>query len=116
MGSPAAAPFHLRKTMITQNRGIIASHQLQWRTSKSGRTLHLNGKGPALARLVPDSPTGLWRVRCDGQLSDIVNLSRASDAAISLALASLKSSQETPLESVTHALFRSEMAGDDSHP
>jgi len=84
--------------MSKHYRGIIASHQLQWRQSKSSRSLHLNGAGPALARLVPDTVTGLWRVSCDGQLSDIVNLSRATDAAISLALASLKSSQETPLE------------------
>ena len=98
--------------MSKHPRGIVASHQLQWRNSKSGRTLHLNGTGPALARLVPDTATGLWRVSCDGQLSDIVNLTRASDAAISLALASLKSSQETPLE--RHPCVISvEMAGDD---
>ena len=99
--------------MSKHHRGIVASHQLQWRNSTSGRTLHLNGAGPALARLVPDTATGLWRVSCDGQLSDIVNLTRASDAAISLALASLKSSQETPLE--RHPCVISvEMAGDDS--
>jgi hypothetical protein len=88
-----------------------SGYRLQWRNSVSGRTLHLNGAGPALARLVPDTATGLWRVSCDGQLSDIVNLSRASDAAISLALASLKHRSETPQESHP-CVISAEMAGD----
>jgi hypothetical protein len=74
-------------------RRVMSGENLEWRTGKTGRTLHLNGKGPALCRMVPD-PTGLWRVEQDGRLSDIVNISRASDAAISLALAKLNRPEE----------------------
>ena len=79
-------------------RGIVSSAQLEWRKTKSGRSLHLRGTGPALCRLVPAAPTGLWRIEHNGRLSDIVNLSRASDAAISVALHWLNRGQETPLE------------------
>ena len=38
----------------------------------------------------PDSKwLGMWRVRCGGSISDMVNLSRAKDAAISIALSDL---------------------------
>ena len=79
-------------------RRIVGSDRLQWRKSKSGRSLHLNGTGPALCRLVPDEPTGLWRIEHDGRLSDIVNISRASDAALSLALASQNHTEDTPTQ------------------
>ena len=71
--------------------------RLEWRTAERQRTLHFNGKGPSLCRLVPD-PTGLWRVECDGRLSDIVNISRASDAALSLALGKLNRMEERAAE------------------
>ena len=77
---------------------ITAADQLDWRWTKDGRSLHLGGKGPALARIVPDQATGLWRISHGGNLSDIVNLSRATDAAISLALASINRQQETPAQ------------------
>jgi hypothetical protein len=37
---------------------------------------------------------GMWRVRFGGQLSDMANLSRAKDAAISLVLSELNKSTE----------------------
>ena len=95
-----------RSVNVDRHRGIVSSAQLEWRKSKSGRALHLNGSGPALCRLVPDAPTGLWRVEHDGRLSDIVNISRASDAAISLALHWLNRSQETPSEAPPMRLNR----------
>jgi hypothetical protein len=50
---------------------------------KSGRRL--------VATMEPDSKwPGMWRVRCGGSISDMVNLSRAKDAAISVALSDLK--------------------------
>jgi len=46
---------------------------------KSGRRV--------VATIEPDSKwPGIWRVRCGGVISDMVNLSRAKDAAIAIAL------------------------------
>jgi hypothetical protein len=50
--------------------------------------------GTELARVVPDERhPGMWRVRSpDGRLSDMVNLTRAKDAAATMALAVLNQS------------------------
>ena len=46
--------------------------------------------GRLLATVEPDAKwPGMWRVLHDGRLSDMVNLPRAKDAAVALALASL---------------------------
>jgi hypothetical protein len=57
-----------------------------------GGELQLN-RGRVLATVVPDEIwPGMWRARLpDGHLADMVNLSRAKDAAVSLALAALNS-------------------------
>ena len=81
---------------------ITAADQLDWRSS-NWPILHLGGKGPALARIVPDHSTGLWRISHDGKLSDIVNASRATDAAISLAC--LAKSTAGKVGGPAHALF-----------
>ena len=52
------------------------------------KTLRLGRR--VVATIEPDSKwPGMWRVRCGGSLSDMVNLSRAKDAAISIALSDL---------------------------
>jgi hypothetical protein len=78
---------------------ITSARDLAWRKS----ALHLRERGPALVTVVPDDVyPGMWRVRRpDGTLSDLVNLARAKDAAVSLALGILdrkKHSEETPSE------------------
>jgi hypothetical protein len=52
-------------------------------------SLHLNGK--ALATVVPDEKhSGMWRIKWpDGSTSDMVNLARAKDAALTLCAAKL---------------------------
>ena len=58
---------------------------LKW----DGNQLRLfSSRGRVLASIEPDQTwPGMWRVRLpDGNLTDIVNLSRAEDAAASLAL------------------------------
>jgi len=51
-------------------------------TRKSGRRV--------VATIEPDSKwPGMWRVRCGGSISDMVNLSRAKDAAIAIARSDL---------------------------
>ena len=72
---------------------------LQWR----GLALHLGEQAEPLLTVVPDARwLGMWRIRFrDGQLSDIVNLSRAMDAAESFALSdtNLKGSETRPAAS-----------------
>jgi hypothetical protein len=57
----------------------------------NGPRLYRSGSKVAVAEIVPDTQwTGMWRVRLpDGQLSDMVNVTRARDAAMELALADL---------------------------
>ena len=56
----------------------------------------LSNRGLVLATIEPDqSWPGMWRVRLpDGYLTDMVNLSRAKDAAASLALGVLNQHRE----------------------
>jgi hypothetical protein len=52
-------------------------------------------RGRVLATVEPDSKwPGMYRVHHAGQLSDMVNLTRAKDAAISIALSQLNSAKE----------------------
>jgi hypothetical protein len=56
----------------------------------------LSNRGVVLATIEPDKIwPGMWRVRLpDGHLTDMLNLSRAKDAAASHALATLNLRQE----------------------
>jgi hypothetical protein len=61
---------------------------LTWRQSGGTRELCLGRT--TKARVVPDDKyPGMWRVSCDGRLSDMANLTRAKDAACSIVLASV---------------------------
>src|SRR5215831_7000547 len=80
----------------------IHSRELVWRKSAHGLTLHL-GRGRGLLDVVPDGTyPGMWRIQTpDGRRSDMVNLTRAKDAAVSVALAihnRQKQTFETPAE------------------
>jgi hypothetical protein len=47
----------------------------------------LKSRRRVIATIEPDPEwPGMWRVRCGGSLSDMVNLSRAKDMVISIAL------------------------------
>jgi hypothetical protein len=55
-------------------------------------------RGRMLATIEPDQTwPKMWRVRISGRLTDMVNLTRAKDAAACLALVDLNT-QETPAE------------------
>jgi hypothetical protein len=56
--------------------------RLQWK----GDALYLDGKGHAIVSIVPDKAyPNMWRVRSGERLSDMVNRTRAKDAALSIA-------------------------------
>lgn len=64
--------------------------RLRWRPSARGSFgLHAYGRPTAMLHIVPDEHwPGMWHVKApDGQLSDMVNLTRACDAAVTIALA-----------------------------
>ena len=69
---------------------FISSRHLRW----NGHELFFARQ--RIASVVPDGKyLGMWRVqRPDGRLTDMVNLTRAKDAAMALSLASLNAMQE----------------------
>ena len=78
---------------------IFGRDRLRW----DGPALKLNGKGKALANIEPDSRyPSMWRVQLPcGQLSSMVNQTRAREAAMAHVLALLNSrgkSQEARAE------------------
>jgi hypothetical protein len=78
---------------------IFGRDRLRW----DGPALRLNRKSKALARIEPDSQyPSMWRVQLpDGELSSMVNQTRARDAAMAYVLALLNGrakSQETRAE------------------
>jgi hypothetical protein len=72
--------------------GEYRARDLQWK----GDALHLYGKGPVVVRIVPDQTyPGVWRVELpDGRLTDMVNRTRAKDAALGIACGVLSERQE----------------------
>jgi hypothetical protein len=95
LGSPDRA----RQPQARRKHGaIIGGDRLVWRTGSDGLTLHHGQARKLLARIVPDQTwPGMFRIEFpDGRISDMVNLTRAKDAAIAIALRSLNSkAQET---------------------
>jgi hypothetical protein len=80
---------------------MTESKKLAWRKDANGFTLTLGGRGRPLLEVVPDKTyAGMWRIQMpDGRLSDMVNLARAKDAALSIAVRTIHSQKqggETP--------------------
>ena len=79
-----------------KRRRIVASTELDWRARGDGSALHL-GRSKPLLSVVPDAThSGMWRISYRGHLSDIVNLTRAKDAALTWALGDLNRGQDSP--------------------
>ena len=75
-----------------QAHRIVGRDRLSWRTDVGGCfSLHFGRRTPALIHVVPDGEwPHMFRVRsADGTLSDMVNLTRAKDAARAAALRDL---------------------------
>lgn len=68
--------------------------ELSWRNSAEGYALHCEGRSGALLHVVPDGKyPNMWRIRSlTGRFSDMTNLSRAKDAAASVALGEVNAS------------------------
>jgi hypothetical protein len=71
--------------------GIVGRNKLQWSEADGVHVLHLGKRTTALLHVVPDkSYPDMWRIRFpDGSLSDMVNLIRAKDSALHIAVATL---------------------------
>src|SRR5262245_20916581 len=85
MNAPERPPDSILRPL--KSRHCFGSNELIW----DGLRLRLRTvDGPVMATVEPDaSRPGMWRVRFGGRLSDMANLSRAKDAAISLVLSGL---------------------------
>jgi hypothetical protein len=84
-----------------KSKTIVGRDRLSWRHANDRLFLFYGDNDDHLAIVEPDAKyTGIYRIRFpDGGLSDIVNLTRAKDAALAFALRSLNSVvQETPYE------------------
>lgn len=81
------------------DRRTIASKELDWRKGDNKFTLHLRGRSQPLLSVIPDAVyPNMWRINHRGRISDMVNITRAKDAALSWALGDLNSSQDSPSE------------------
>lgn len=88
------------ETVVRAKEGmstIVSRDKLNWRKiADGGYALHLGGSRKPLLSVLPDAACpGMWRVLHADRSSDMVNLSRAKDAAFSIALGLLNYRQET---------------------
>jgi len=84
-----------------ESRHCFGRNELAW----DGLQLRLRTDGgPVMATVEADANSGMWRVRFGGKLSDMGNLSRAKDAAISLVLRDLNAAPSA-LEQASHELI-----------
>jgi hypothetical protein len=94
---------------------IVGRDRLKWHNADGRLSLyHGNNRNPLLT-VEPDLKyTGMYRIRFpEGGLSDMVNLTRAKDAAITHALQSLNSEvQETLQPPATFAKNEGRLGGD----
>jgi hypothetical protein len=84
---------------------VFGRRDLTWRRETDGTlVLCRTGSRTILARIVPDRVyPGMWRVKMPtGKLSDMTNLVRAKDAAMSIALSMLNREQKAQ-ETVSEA-------------
>jgi hypothetical protein len=76
---------------------VFGRRDLTWRRERDGSlVLCRTDSSTILARIIADRVySGMWRVKmASGKLSDMTNLTRAKDAAMSLALAILNREQK----------------------
>jgi hypothetical protein len=75
---------------------MIETLDLNWRRNDLGWALHFRrAKSPILCVVADATYAGMWRIRLpDGRLTDMSNLARAKDAALSAALETLNPKKE----------------------
>ena len=95
MAKPDCGASRHSNTKTSRNRHgtIIGRDRLMWRTTNHGLSLHHAAPRLPLVRIERDGDwAGMYRIRLpDSRLSDVVNLTRAKDAALSIALHALNS-------------------------
>jgi hypothetical protein len=100
--SRAAGYFEELRIRMSENGGIghiFSRVDLNWR--RGGEVWVVRYRSRVLLQVVPDlTHSGMWRIRHpDGRLSDLVNLSRAKDAATSLAVGILNADKRRSVSS-----------------
>jgi hypothetical protein len=76
---------------------MIETIDLKWQKDDRGFALHLRQAKSPLSWVVPDATyAGMWRIRHPGgRLTDMMSLTRAKDAAVSVALGALNPKRTT---------------------
>ena len=84
---------------------MAGTRDLRIRREGRGYCVVRGRQGRALIWIVPDGQyPGMWRVqRRDGSLSDMVNLARAQDAALGIALSIVNRKRESASGEAAHA-------------
>jgi hypothetical protein len=78
---------------------MIESTELAWRGRGNAFVLHTTHSKKPILSVEPDATyPGMWRINLRGRLSDMANLTRAKDAAITWALTDQNRYRETPSE------------------
>jgi hypothetical protein len=78
------------ENILSKSNRSYGRQDIRW----DGHRLRLS-TGRLLATIEPDrARAGMYRVRFDGRLTDMVNLTRAKDAAVCLALSALNNSKQ----------------------
>jgi hypothetical protein len=87
---PVVARARGRVERLALKGDVIGFDELRWR----GLALYLGRRATGFVVVLDPVHAHMWRVRYpDGQLSDLLNLSRAKDAAVGLALAVLNGNE-----------------------
>jgi hypothetical protein len=105
MGESSARPIQARREHGRQDaQNLHFGDDVSWHSHGADPVphayrLHYGKSRKALAEVIPDDEhAGMWRIRWpDDQLSDMVNLTRAKDAARVLAMRNVASGDSLPL-------------------
>lgn len=84
--------------MNAVTRRTIGSKELDWRTADNKFTLHFGRSKPLLSVIQDATYANMWRISHRGRLSDMANLTRAKDAALTWGLHDLNRGQDSPSE------------------
>lgn len=104
---PQNYPGGCMKTRIQKCGAVIGGDRLTWRRVGDALTLSYGKSQKPIVQVEPDPRwPGMFRVRSGRAVSDIVNLTRAKDAAVSLALHSLNSMAQEKLSDASYIRFR----------
>jgi len=106
------------KSGTQKSKAVVGRDRLSWRRTGNALALYYGKSEEPLLHVEPDAiRPGMFRVRSGSEISDMVNLTRAKDAALAVALRHLNSkAQEKPSDGTHIRARRSELRAPPSDP